>query len=116
MSLIVGESELPQELTTEQAVEAAYATELADIVDDLIRGLPVLVECDKDLVPWLFINSRNRLKQLGLQYLLLDGRPKPEDQGGMAPPTFIGVILSQLRTAVRGAVEKRVVVLPHLIR
>jgi cell division protease FtsH len=115
MSVIVPQSALPQDLTTDQAVEAAYASELADVSHDLVRGLPVLIECDKDLVPWLFINVRARLKQRDLKCLFLDGRPSPEDQGGgMAPPTFVGVMLSQLRAAVRGAVEKRVVVLPHL--
>ncbi len=82
--------------------------------NDLVRGLPVLLECDKDLVPWLFINLRGRLKQRELRTVFLDGRPSPEDQAGMGPPTFVGVMLSQLRAAVRGAVEKRVVVLPHL--
>lgn len=114
MSVIVPESALPKELTTDQAVEAAYATELADVTHDLVRGLPVLLECDKDLVPWLFINVRGRLKHRDLKCLFLDGRPSPDDQGGMGPPTFVGVMLSQLRAAVRGAIEKRVVVLPHL--
>lgn len=114
MSVIVPESALPKELTTDQAVEAAYAAELADVTHDLVRGLPVLLECDKDLVPWLFINVRGRLRQRDLKCLFLDGRPGPEDQAGMGPPTFVGVMLSQLRAAVRGAIEKRVVVLPHL--
>jgi cell division protease FtsH len=114
MSVIVPESVLPKDLSTDQAVEAAYALELADVAHDLVRGLPVLLECDKDLVPWLFINVRGRLKQRDLKCLFLDGRPGPDDQGGMGPPTFVGVMLSQLRAAVRGAIEKRVVVLPHL--
>lgn len=114
MSVIVPESALPKELTTDQAVEAAYAAELADVTHDLVRGLPVLLECDKDLVPWLYINVRGRLKQRDLKSLFLDGRPGPDDQGGMGPPTFVGVMLSQLRAAVRGAIDKRVVVLPHL--
>jgi cell division protease FtsH len=114
MSVVVPESALPQELSTDQAVEAAYAGELADVTSDLARGLPVLVECDKDLVPWLFINVRGRLKQRDLKCLFLDGRPGPDEQAGMGPPSFVGVMLSQLRSAVRGAVEKRVVVLPHL--
>src|SRR5688572_21283473 len=106
MSVIVPESSLPQELSTDQAVEAAYASELADVAHDLVRGLPVLIECDKDLVPWLFINVRGRLRQRDLKCLFLDGRPSPEDQGsGVGPPTFVGVMLSQLRAAVRGAVE-----------
>src|SRR5262249_32171814 len=36
------------------------------------------------------------------------------EQQGMMPQGMIGTMISQLREAVRGAVERRVVVLPHL--
>ena len=113
MSVLVPESSLPQQLTVEQAVEAAYASTLADIASDLVRGLPVLVECDKDLAPFLFVNVRNRLKQQNLKMLYLDGRPR---DGQPAEPGcgLVAMMIAQLRDAVRGAVEKRVVVLPHL--
>ena len=81
MSIVVAEGRLPEELTTEQAVEAAYAAELAEAASKLARGLPVLVECDKDLAPFLFLGLRPRLKQAGLQCLYLDGRPRAQDQG-----------------------------------
>jgi cell division protease FtsH len=113
MSILIPEHALPQQLTPEQAVEAAYSNELAQIASDLQRGLPVLVECEKDLAPYLFINLRARLKQHELKCLYLDGRPR---EGQQADPMagFIGAMVAQLRDAVRGAVEKRVVVLPHL--
>jgi cell division protease FtsH len=113
MSVLVPESDLPQQLTVEQAVEAAYATVLADVAADLVRGLPVLVECDKDLAPYLFANLRNRLKQQNLKCLYLDGRPR---EGQQAEPAcgLVAMMIAQLRDAVRGAVERRVVVLPHL--
>ena len=63
MSILIPEQDLPQELTVEQSVESAYTAELAQIASDLQRGLPVLVECDKDLGPFLFTNVRARLKQ-----------------------------------------------------
>ena len=113
MSILISEQQLPEDLTTEQAVEAAYCSELAQIESDLIRGLPVLVECDKDLVPFMFINIRARLKQRKLSCLFLDGRPREQDAGGMMVG-FMGLLVAQLRDAVRGAVERRVVVLPHL--
>ena len=62
MSVLIKESDLPQELTTEAAVEAAYAFELAETASKLQRGLPTLIECDKDLAPYLYQNVRNRLK------------------------------------------------------
>jgi cell division protease FtsH len=115
MSLAVPESQLPQELTIDQAVDAAYAADLSAVASDLRRGLPVLIECDKDLVPWAFMNFRNRLRQEDLRCIFLDGRA-PDDGGGAGgmPQTIIGTMLAQLRDAVRGAVEQRVVVLPHL--
>ena len=60
MSVLIAESDLPQELTPDQAVESAYSSDLEQVASDLRRGLPVLVECDKDLVPFLFMNVRRR--------------------------------------------------------
>jgi cell division protease FtsH len=116
MSVIIKESELPQELTAEEAVEAAYASELAEVASKLQRGLPTLIECDKDLGPYLYLNIRNRLRNIQppLRCLYLDGRPRQEEQQGAMPMGMIGTMISQLREAVRGAVERRVVVLPHL--
>src|SRR5262249_18242606 len=113
MSLFIAEKELPQSLSVEQAVEAAYTAELADTASRLHRALPTLIECDKDVAPYLYLNLRARLKNVGLKCLYLDGRPRQEDQGGM-PVGLIGTMINQLRDAVRGAVERRVVVLPHL--
>jgi cell division protease FtsH len=110
---VITEKELPKSLTPEQAVEAAYSQELADIASKLIRGLPVLVECDKELAPYLFLNVRNRLREAKLQCIYLDGRQRDPQQGAV-PMGLIGTMIAQLRDAVRGAVERRVVVLPHL--
>jgi cell division protease FtsH len=115
MSVLIPEAELPLELTVEQAVEAAYATELAEVASKLQRGLPTLLECDKDLGPYVYANLRNRLRPLNLRCLYLDGRPRPDDQPGPVPVGMIGTMINHLRDAVRGAsVERRVVVLPHL--
>ena len=113
MSVVIAEQNLPQELSIDQAVEAAYAGDLAQAAADLQRGLPVLIECDKDLSPFAFVNIRTRLKAMDIRCLYLDGRPRegqPSDPAG----TFMGTMLAQLRHAVRGALERRVVILPHL--
>ncbi|MDB4614093.1 AAA family ATPase [bacterium] len=114
MSITIPESDLPQELNTSQAVEYAYASTLSATASDLLRGLPVLIECDKDVVPFLFINLRNRLKAQNMRCVLLDGRPQEPQEDGMPCAGIITTMINQLRDAVRGAVEKRVVVLPHL--
>jgi cell division protease FtsH len=118
MSIFIPERELPQQLNAEAAVEAAYAAELAEMASKLQRGLPCLVECDKDLAPFLFLNVRNRLRASKVRCVYLDGRPR-EDQAQQPSPGgpscgLIGTMIAQLREAVRGSVERRVVVLPHL--
>jgi cell division protease FtsH len=114
MSVLIPEKDLPQQLTPEQSVEAAYAAELAEVSSKLQRGLPALIECDKDLAPFLYLNLRARLRDANLRCIYLDGRPRAEDQANAVPCGLIGTMIGQLREAVRGAVERRVVVLPHL--
>lgn len=117
MSVLLQEKDLPVSLTPEQAVEAAYAQELAEVAGRLQRELPCLIECDKDLAPFVFIHLRNRLKAANLRCLYLDGRPDPNApaaSGSAVPTGLMGTMIAQLRDAVRGAVERRVVVLPHL--
>ena len=113
MSITVTEKDLPTNLTPQEAVEAAYSAELAEVASKLVRGLPVLIECDKELAPYLFMNVRDRLRQHKLQCIYLDGRQREQQQGAM-PMGLIGTMIGQLRDAVRGATERRVVVLPHL--
>lgn len=114
MALSIAEEELPKDLSAFAAVEAAYPQELARITESLRRGLPVLVEAEKELTPYLYKCVRDRLKPEGKQFLYLDGRPV---QGlPDAPPGtgLVGTIVFSLREAVRGAVDQRILVLPHL--
>ncbi len=114
MSTVITESSLPSALDATQAVEGAYSSEMAEVAGHLVRGLPVLIECDKELAPHLFMNVRSRLRDQNLRCIYLDGRPREADQQGPMPVGLIGTMIAQLREAVRGAVDRRVVVLPHL--
>lgn len=115
MSLTISESQLPASLTPQESVEAAYAAEMAEVAGRLARGLPTLIECDKELAPYLYVNLRARLKEQNFRCAYLDGRAKDDAPAGPVPVGLIGTMISQLRDAVRGQnVEKRVVVLPHL--
>lgn len=114
MSLSIPEDQLPVELSPFAAVEAAYPQELARITDALRRGLPVLVEAEKELTPYVYKCVRDRLKKEGKSFLYLDGRPineLPPLQPGMG---LVATIVFYLREAVRGSVDQRVLVLPHL--
>ncbi len=114
MSLRIPEEQLPVELTAFGAVEGAYPAEISRITDDLRRGLPTLVECEKELTPYLYKAVRDRLKKEGRTFLYLDGRPVTD-----LPPLppglgLVATIVFYLREAVRGAMNERVLVLPHL--
>lgn len=104
-------ADLPTSLDPFQAVEAAYPDELAVCCEALVRGLPVRVECDKQLVPFFYRGLRERLRARGLSARYLDGRPRPEDPPGLS---LMGRLIYHLSEAVRGAVDERVLVLPHL--
>src|SRR5438105_4023878 len=108
------ERDLPQALNEDQAVEAAYSAELAEVASKLLRNLPVLIESDKDVAPCLFRNVRNRLRSQNIRTIYLDGRPDPNASPSTVPTGLMGTMIAQLRDAVRGSVERRVVVLPHL--
>src|SRR5262245_64122640 len=94
MSITVTEKDLPSALTPPEAVEAAYSEQLAEIANNLRRGLPTLVECDKELAPYLFMNVRDRLRQAKLQCIYLDGRQRDPQQGAI-PMGLIGTMIAR---------------------
>ncbi|MBI2301475.1 MAG: AAA family ATPase [Armatimonadetes bacterium] len=137
-------ADLPLELTTAQAVEAAHARDLDWIVGRLRSRLSVLVECDKAVTPQLFIAVRDRLKldgEGGLTCHLVRGQPRRKPRAARAdlPPGqrpaageapdeperalrdesdqgYLRTFLSNLRAALEEGVGRDdvVVVLPHL--
>jgi cell division protease FtsH len=111
---VVAEAELPVELSAFAAVDAAYPAEIARCYEALRRRLPVLVECEKELAPYLYRSLRERLKADGTRCLYLDGRNASDLP---PPPPGVGIVsamIHQIREIVRGAVGERIVVLPHL--
>lgn len=112
MTVRVPEAELPLELSLAASVEAAYPRELGQCERALLQGLPVLVECDKELTPFFYAQIRDRLKKRNLRCVYMDGRPGPDPQP--LPQGVVATMIGQVRDAVRGPVGERVVVLPHL--
>jgi cell division protease FtsH len=114
MTRVVAESELPTELSVFAAVDAAYPKEIAHCHDALRRRLPVLVECEKELAPYIYRSLRERLKGDGTRCLYLDGRSASDLPQPPPGSSLVGAMIHQIREVVRGAVGERIVVLPHL--
>lgn len=114
MSRVIAESALPIELTTFAAVDAAYPAELTRCYEALRRRLPVLVECEKELAPFLYRSLRDRLKADGVRCLYLDGRHSAELPAASPGASLLATMIQQIRDVVRGAVGERIIVLPHL--
>ncbi len=114
MSFLIEESLLPVDLTASAAAEAAYPTEIVRMAESLSQGLSTLVECEKELTPYLYKAVRDRLKKQGRQFVYLDGRAVADFP---APPPGLGMVATIvyfLREAVRGAIGDKILVLPHL--
>ncbi len=114
MSTVLPESALPAELSAFAAVDAAYPAELTRCYEALRRRLAVLVECEKELAPYVYRSIRDRLKTDNTRCLYLDGRASADLP---PPPQGAGLVMAmihQIREVVRGAVGERIVVLPHL--
>ncbi|PRP90700.1 ATP-dependent zinc metalloprotease FtsH [Enhygromyxa salina] len=115
--MTIPEQQLPDELSLLAAVEAAYPNELTRACEALVRGLPVLVECDKGLVGFFYAGLRGRLRRQQIRCNYIDGRVA--QQPGQMPMGLVPTMLGQLRDAVRGGTHgedeaRHVMVLPHL--
>ena len=103
---------LPTALRVEDAVEAACAPDIAFIEERLRRGTSVLVECDKELSLYLYLSLRARLRRTkdAPKLVVIDGRPAPDTPSRGNLPRM----LEQLTEAIRGSVDRTIIVLLHL--
>ncbi|MFN3198304.1 MAG: AAA family ATPase [Bradymonadia bacterium] len=104
---------LPIDVSVEDAVEAACAEDITFIERRLRRRDSVLVECDKELALYLYLSVRQRMRKdkSAPKLVLIDGRPKSEEdelRGNLAN------MMVHLTNAIRGSVDRRVLVMPHL--
>ena len=108
---------IPDDVTPLDAVEAAFGELLAEAARRLRSGMPVLVECDKDMTVFVYKILRDRLKKDGVGCIYLDGQERKSSAAGDPSGqsrSLMDSIVGQLREAVRGLVDGKVVVLPHL--
>ncbi len=111
-------SDLPLELTDDDAVGLVYRDDLDWIEDKLRQRLSVLVECDKQLTLYLYKALRRRLKRRGASRLgcrLVSGHVVADpDAPIVATQNLMQRILTQLQEAVFSGESDQVLVLTHL--
>ncbi|VAW72280.1 Cell division protein FtsH [hydrothermal vent metagenome] len=110
---MIAEKSLALEISEFDSVDAAYPAELGRCREALLSGLPVLIECDKELTPYFYKSIRDRLRDTGRTCLYLDGRASAAQAGAMAS-SIVNSMITELRDAVRGSVEQSLIVLPHI--
>lgn len=121
-------SQLPTDISLEDAVEAVYGDDLNWLADKLRRGVSCLVECDKQIVTYLYSALRNRLRDTTggarpMRCRFVSGQPGRGEapQQGQAPPQQQGMMASLMQLMVREITEMvrsaepgTVIVMPHL--
>lgn len=129
-------TELAEELTNDDAVEAVYGDDIRWAEDKLRQGLSVLFECDKQLVSYVYSQIRGRLREerdgKRIQCRFVSGRPRrqrPADEeaeggaagAGGAPQVreemqggLLQLMVRELGDIVRASEPGTVVVVPHI--
>ena len=59
------------------------------------------------MVSFAYITLRNRLKSMRIECTYLDGRVPADQQNNPMAPGFMGMLMLQLREAVRGSADCR---------
>jgi cell division protease FtsH len=116
MSDLIPISNLPIELTVDDAIEAAYRDDIGWIEEKLRLGLSVLVECDKQLALHLYRAIRTRLRRgtPPSRCVLISGHSALSDEGGTGNASLMQGIIRELRQHVYSGEEGQILVLPHL--
>ena len=103
---------LPRALTHQQATEVAYREDLDWVEEKLDRGMSTLIECDKQLILYIYRAIRRRLKTRGsIRQLRLLGGPDP---GGDGNASILGNTVKQMSAAIFSGEPDLCLVVPHL--
>ncbi len=109
MTTTVAIDSLAATLSLQDAVEIAYRDDLDWIADNLRRHTNVLIECDKQIVLYLYVALRERLRgDASAMRLQLIGAPQPDER------SLIESIVQQMRQAIFSGECESCLVIPHL--
>ena len=112
-------TQLPTQLSYDEAVEAAYREDLDWVEGKLRARLSVLIECDKQLSNYIYKALRKRFRSSnGPSLRLLSGHPRAQNPETANPTqanmTLTQRLLEELKEAIYGARTDGVFAITHL--
>jgi len=102
------------QLEEREVIELAYSEDLAWCQRKLLGRISVMIECEKQMIPWVYMHLRSRLKQKNILMEYLDGRRPPEGEQENRSASVLRIMIQQITWHVRNTTEDKVLVLPHL--
>jgi len=105
-------NQFPTELSERQALEVAYGRDLYWCRSKLQAQSSVLIECEKQLIPFVYMHLRDALKDSGISTEYLDGRKPPSGEG--TSHGLLRTMIDQITYWVRNATDRKILVIPHL--
>jgi cell division protease FtsH len=106
--------ELPAQLTPGELANIAYPEDVASIGRGLIRRLSCLVECPKEVAPFLAHAIRTWLNPHGLKCTVIDARSETGERAPLISTGLVGNMRLAATRAVTGPLASTVLLLPHL--
>ena len=103
-------SELPLRLSPVEAIKSAYEEDVVWVVKRLMSKQSVLIECDKQLYPYLFQVLRGHFDRGSFR--LISGMSSQD--GSESSSSLIRRILTEIRTIFPVQSGEQILVLPHL--
>lgn len=100
----------PIELEDLQALEIAYSRDLFWCRSKLLNKTSLLIECEKQLIPYLFMHFREALKGGEQSVEYLDGRNSMNGTQN----NLLRNMVDQITYWVRNATHSKILVIPHL--
>ena len=102
-------AQLPTDLSLEDAVEEVYGEDLNWLTDKLRRGVSCLVECDKQLVTFLYAALRGRLRDSStgtvLRCRFVSGQMQQDGEQQGPQPSLLQLMIRQIAELVREVVH-----------
>ncbi len=114
MPPIVRAEELPAQIDPGTLAAAAYPDPIADVGRGLIRKLSCLVECPKEVAPFLAHAIRTWVHPHGLKCVVIDARAETGERTSLVSSGLVGNMRMAVAKAASGPLANTVLLLPHL--